>query len=124
MKTKDTILLEKAYETILENFYNNLDDFRRFFMDFMNILESIIQEIDEKRITSKVANLFKEIYSDLKQQSNSGRFESFDKNENLKFILRELLNTMRNEDNVKEFDGSKIQKFVDFVKRYMDLFGL
>lgn len=124
MRTKDTILLEKAYENILENFYNNLEDFRRFFMDFMNILESIIQEIDEKRITSKVANLFKEIYSDLKQQSNSGRFESFDKNENLKFFLRELLNTMRNEDNVKEFDGSKIQKFVDFVKRYMDLFGL
>jgi hypothetical protein len=126
MKTNDTILLEQAYEKIFENFYGSgIQDVQRLFMELMDVLEPILNEIKSKNLgSSREGDLFNRFFRILQDMVSSGRFESFNNNNELKQTLNNLMSMLQNVENIKDFDNTNIQKFINFIKTNYRSFGL
>jgi hypothetical protein len=126
MRTKDTILLEQAYEKIFENFYGSgIQDVQRLFMELMDVLEPILNEIKSKNLgSSREGDLFNRFFRILQEMANSGRFESFNNNNELKQTLINLMSMLQDVENIKDFDNTNIQKFINFIETNYRSFGL
>ena len=126
MKTKDIVLLEQAYEKIFENFYGSgIQDVQRLFMELMDVLEPILNEIKSKNLgSSREGDLFNRFFRILQDMANSRRFESFNNNNELKQTLNNLMSMLQNVENIKDFDNTNIQKFINFIKTNYRSFGL